>query len=407
MKLMYILPSEHFGGAEQQGVLQIRGLEAAGFEVVPVVGPGSLISDELVRVGVHDHRVIDDFPITEHSDRSVLEFLPHALSFIGSHRRSRRVLDALAEECDVEALYAVRTVGWVIAAAVARDLGVPYIIRAGSRPTRGLERRGIELLRWKYGAPSLVVANCEAVRAEIAPLFAAPSLIVPNIVDTRRFDADTAFARYRGVLGVSDDAPVIGLAARPAPGKGLELFLDVVERIAVDHPQARFAIAGDFASREQYEHEFHDHGMDGRVRFFGHLGDMQNFYASCDVVVLTSKQHSIEGSPNALLEAMAVSRPIVSTDVGGVGEIIDDGVEGFLVEDGDGAAFADRITELLHSPALRAQLGAAGRQRVLENNSERPVVAGLARAIELAADKDRVVAHELRDSVYPVPVGRA
>lgn len=389
MKLMYILPSEHFGGAEAQGVLQIRGLERAGVEVVPVVGPGDVIPAALRDAGVRDHVVVDDFPITEHSDLSVLEFLPHSVAFLTSHRRSRKLLDALAHQRDVDLIFGARTLGWVIAATVAHDLGVPYVVRAGSRPTRKIERWGLELLRWKYGPPSLVLANCEAVRAEIAPLLSAPSLIVPNIVDTRRFDAMTASPRYREVIGASPKTPVIGLAARPAPGKGLELFLEVVERVVAERPEARFVIAGDFGSREHYEHQFHDHGVDGRARFLGYLTDMESFYASCDVVVLTSEQHSIEGSPNALLEAMSVSRPIVSTDVGGVAEIVDDGVEGFLVADGDGAALAERIVELLESPALRARLGDAGRRRVLANNGEAPVIDLLGRAIEWAANQRR------------------
>jgi len=105
---------------------------------------------------------------------------------------------------------------------------------------------------------------------------------------------------------------------------------------------------------------------------------VESFLASCDVVVLTSKSRSIEGSPNALLEAMAMERPIVATRVGGVAEVITDGVEGFLVGEVDGEAFAERLVRLLGDPGLRRQMGAAGRARVLAHHREGDVVATLA-----------------------------
>ena len=267
-------------------------------------------------------------------------------------------------------MFAARTFGWIVAAAVARDLGIPYIVRGGSRPTRAAERFGIELLRWTYGPPALVVANCNAVRAAIAPLFSAPSTVVKNLVDTARFRPAPACPRYRRRRGTGGDAPVVGLAARPAPGKGLELLLDVVQRVVRTCAATKFLIAGEFGFRDHYEAMFRRHGLHERVEFLGHVSDMENFYASCDVVVLTSGQHSIEGSPNALLEAMSMGRPVVATAVGGVPEIIDHGVEGFLIEDGDGERFSDRLIELLRSKALRARLGTAGRERVMSQHND-------------------------------------
>lgn len=380
MKTMYILPSEHFGGAERQGILQIRWLKRNGFDVIPVVGPGHLISDELHRVGVHDQIVIDEFPTTD-AGHSLADFLPRVGSLVGSHGRSRRALAAIARQHRVDLLFAVRTFGWVVAAALARDVGIPYIVRGGSRPTRPIERFGIRLLTWTYGPPALVVANCEAVRVEIAPRFSAPSLVVENLVDTSRFDPAAAYPRYRQSLGGRRAARVVGLAARPAPGKGFELFVDVVRRVAATCADTQFLVAGEFAFRRHYEEMCRRHGVHNRVTFLGHVSDIENFYVSCDVVVLTSESHSIEGSPNALLEAMSLGRPVVATAVGGVREIIADGVEGFLIEDGDGDHFSGRLIELLESEALRIRLGAAGRRRAVSRNGDHESTSALGPAV--------------------------
>lgn len=398
MKMMYILPSEHFGGAERQGILQIRWLKRNGFDVIPVVGPGHLVSDELHRAGVHDQILIDEFPITD-AGHSTVDFLPRIGSLVASHNRSRTALAAVAERHGVNLLFAARTFGWVVAAALAHDLGIPYIVRGGSRPTRAIERIGIEALTRVYGPPALVVANCEAVRAEIAPRFSAPSIVVENLVDTVRFDPAIAHPRYRKRLDTGMAGRVVGLAARPAPGKGLELFLDVARRVTETCADTRFLVAGEFGSRHHYEDLFRRHALDDRVRFLGHVSDIENFYASCDVVVLTSESHSIEGSPNALLEAMAMARPVVATAVGGVREIIDDGVEGFLVEDGDAVRFAGQLTRLLRSETLRTQLGAAGRQRVLSRNSDEESTSTLATAVRMglaAATTGRMAADAAR-----------
>ena len=95
-------------------------------------------------------------------------------------------------------------------------------------------------------------------------------------------------------------------------------------------------------------------------------------------MVLTSNAHSIEGSPNALLEAMAMARPVLATRVGGIAEAVTHGAEGFLFRGSDVDGFAGDLIRLLREQTLRARMGAAGRKRILADFHADKVVAHLA-----------------------------
>ena len=112
---------------------------------------------------------------------------------------------------------------------------------------------------------------------------------------------------------------------------------------------------------------------------------MEEFFASCDAVLLSSRANSIEGLPNAVMEAMAMRRPVVATQVGGLTELVRHGIEGFLVPPDDRSAFAGHLVELLRDAQLRQSMGAAGRARIEDHFSEAKVMRLLVKVIEDAA----------------------
>jgi glycosyltransferase involved in cell wall biosynthesis len=377
VRILYILPAEGFGGAERQGVTHIRTLLELGFEVVPVVGPGKTICHALEREGVRDYVFMEDF-LTE-SDRplSLLEQIGGKLRapqvWLSMQHRFQRLLEARA----IELVFASRSYGWVVGSAAARKLGVPLIWRGGSRITSSMETAGVRFLGSLW-PPDALVCNCEAVRRDLAPLLHCPSFIVPNGVDVHRFDPARVEPRLRTELGLPAEVPVVGLAARPAPEKGLELLAEVVGCAVRRVPNLRVLIGGEFGWRGYYQQLFDSLGLGQRVTFLGHLNDVECLYKSCDVMVLTSPERSIEGSPNALLEAMAMERPVVATRVGGLAETVEHGVDGFLVRHDDAAGFAHYLVALLERPELRLRLGQAGRAAVLRRHDDRAVALRLA-----------------------------
>jgi glycosyltransferase involved in cell wall biosynthesis len=376
-RLLYVMPAEGFGGAERQGVVHIANLPRFGFDVTAVVGPGRPIRRALEDAGVHDYVFLDHLTHDRDAPLDALGTLRFwggaALDWVSTQRSLFRIV----RERRIDVVFANRSTAWIAASPVARVRGVPIVWRTGSRMTHGAQAMALRVLA-SLSRPALFLANCEAVRSQFAPLVGARSLVLANGVDTDRFDPERAKPRFRIELGISDDVPVIGFPSRPAPEKGMELLAAVVEYVAREVPAARFLVAGEFGWRKGYEEMYAARGMSERVTFLGHVPDIENFLASCDAVVLTSKSHSIEGSPNTLLEAMAMERPVVATRVGGVGEVITDEVEGFLVPDEDGETFARRLVRLLGDRDLRHRMGAQGRKRMVAEHRDVDVVAKLA-----------------------------
>ena len=124
----------------------------------------------------------------------------------------------------------------------------------------------------------------------------------------------------------------------------------------------RTQIVGDGPDRPVVTAALRDAGLDESVELLGDRDEVASLLAAADCFVLASRS---EGLPLSVLEAMAAGLPVVASDVGGVHELVADGVTGSLVPPGDPAALADALRELLRDPARRLQLGAAGRARVL------------------------------------------
>jgi glycosyltransferase involved in cell wall biosynthesis len=377
VRLMYVLPAELFGGAERQGVLHISKLGDHGFEVLPVVGPGTPIRRALADEGVEDYLFLEHLCHEAYYPLTGLGRLRFGTQFVRDWVNTQRSLLKLAMRRGVDLIFANRSTGWIGGSFVARMLDVPLVWRGGSRLTQRTEASALGVLS-RFARPDLFLANCEAVRADLAPMVDCPTRILRNGVDTRRFDPSRVRPRIREELGLGADVPIVGFPSRPAPEKGMELLAKVAELTARQIPNVRFLVAGEFGWRSHYEKAFAAQGLGDRIRFLGHMDQVEIFLGSCDAVVLTSKAHSIEGSPNALLEAMAMERPVVATQVGGVGEAVTDGVEGFLTREDDAGAFARRLTELLRDHVLRRRMGAAGRAAILERYHHEKVVGELA-----------------------------
>jgi glycosyltransferase involved in cell wall biosynthesis len=157
-------------------------------------------------------------------------------------------------------------------------------------------------------------------------------------------------------------APRIVCVANLHPRKRLGDLVLALERVRGQVPDARVRLVGggnaDEAGRVMALAAAR--GLADRVSLAGAIADVAPEIAAARVVALPS---SCEGVPTALLEGMAAGRPVVATAVGHVSSIVDDGVEGFLIEPGDIAALAARLTDLLTQPVLAATMGRAARAR--------------------------------------------
>jgi glycosyltransferase involved in cell wall biosynthesis len=165
--------------------------------------------------------------------------------------------------------------------------------------------------------------------------------------------------------------PLVGIVARLVPIKAHEDFLEAARLIVQGMPEARFLIIGDGQRRAELERLVDSLGLRSSVRFLGWRRDLERVYADLDVVALASRN---EGSPVALIEALAAARPVVSTAVGGVPEVVLDGQTGLLVPSSEPPALAQAILRLLKDRAYAENLAAAGRTHVYPRHDARRLV---------------------------------
>jgi len=178
----------------------------------------------------------------------------------------------------------------------------------------------------------------------------------------------------RRELGLPLDTPVFGIVARLAPIKAHEDFFQAALAILREVPHAQFLVVGDGERRHELERMVDDLGLRPAVRFLGWRRDLPRVYADLDVVALASRN---EGSPVALIEALAAARPVVATAVGGVPEVVVHGHTGLAVPPSDPSALAAAVLDLLRDRARAERLGAAGRQHVYPRYSSARLVADM------------------------------
>jgi glycosyltransferase involved in cell wall biosynthesis len=384
-RLLYLLPAEAFGGAERQGVYHLAELPRHGIEVTAFVGPGEPVPRALADAGV-SHQRLEQFPAGSPGPTTLAGRGRNMARWLHALSRSTSEIERRIQGHRFDLIFANRTFAWLVAARLSRRLGVPYVIRAGSRLAHPALSLALSLLD-HVAPPAAAFYNCRAVERAVGSRLRRPAYSLPNAIDIEQFASgpDGARAAARARLGLSLEGPLIGLAARPAPEKGFDLFAEVARRVSAKKPEARFAVAGEFGWRAHYEASLQRAGVGEAVRFLGHVGAMPDFFRAVDIVVLTSRARSIEASPNALLEAMAVGRPIVATAVGGIPELVRHGVEGYLVRDADARTFAGRILELIDAPERRNELARAGRARAESGHRKSVVVGELAHHLRTIA----------------------
>jgi glycosyltransferase involved in cell wall biosynthesis len=170
---------------------------------------------------------------------------------------------------------------------------------------------------------------------------------------------DEARRMARLSLEIPGDAHVVSTVGRLTAIKQHRLFLEAAQRIARQDAAALFLIAGDGELRSQLEQLARELGIRDRTRFLGWRRDLPTVYGATDVFMLTSRN---EGTPVALIESLAAGVPGVSTDVGGVRDVIDSDDVGLLIPFGDADALAGAVAALLSDNARRRSMGMRGRQ---------------------------------------------
>jgi len=163
-------------------------------------------------------------------------------------------------------------------------------------------------------------------------------------------------------------SPIIGIVARLVPEKGYVYALKAQAIVLKEFPEAQMVIVGDGPLRNKLEDMARELGIAGNVVFLGYQDHVESLIAGFDAFVLPSIS---EGMGLSLLEAMALGKPVVATEVGGIPEVVKKGVNGLLVPPEDEGSLAKAITNILSSRQMAFSLGQAARSTVFEKFSAR------------------------------------
>jgi len=360
VKIVRVIARLNVGGPAIHVVLLSARLRAAGYETILVKGTEAPSEGDLVGFA----RELGVEPVVVPEFGREIRWWDDAIAFWKLLRLIRR------ERPDIVHTHTAKA--GMLGRVAASLAGVPLVVHTFHghvfhgyfSPAR--TRLFVAIERWLARRTHRLVAVSERVRAEVlAHGVGRPERfhVVPVGLDLARFaECDPRRGELRRELGLSADAPLVGIVARLVPIKRHEVFLTAAAAVAGRLPACRFLVVGDGERRPELERIARELGLADRVRFLGWRRDLERIYADLDVAVLTSAN---EGSPVSLIEAMAAAVSVVGPRVGGVPDVVDDGTTGVLVPPGDAAPVAEAIVWLIGDVERRRKMGAAARERAL------------------------------------------
>lgn len=255
--------------------------------------------------------------------------------------------------------------GWT-AAVLARVRATVTVFHFASR--REKAGRGVLLNRMLGRRVDACVALSQAHKAYVSATERVPErkiVVIPNGIDVGAFSAARdARDEVRSDLGIAPDRTVVSIVAQLRPEKNHSMFLRAAREVLGRGARVTFLVVGDGVERPRLERLARELGIERDVRFLGTRSDVPAVMAASDVGVLCSFG---EAFPLSVLEFMAAGRPVVSTEVGSVDEIVLPGETGFLVPRDDAAALAVKLERLITDDGERKRLGDAAKRRVEEH----------------------------------------
>lgn len=218
-----------------------------------------------------------------------------------------------------------------------------------------------------FKKPRRLIAMSERIKSVATGSGVNPSRItvIYSGIDTSHTVDPSEGKRIRDHYHLSPHQPVIGTVANLFPRKGYEYLIQALVEINRKNPGVHCLIVGegDEVYRARLLEMIQEKGLEEMVTFAGFQSDVLPYIAAMDIFVLPSV---MEGFGIVLLEAMAMGRPVVATAVGGIPEVVQDGITGFLVPPRDSESLAKRLLYLFNHPEEREKFGQTGRQRVVE-----------------------------------------
>jgi glycosyltransferase involved in cell wall biosynthesis len=339
-RILHTESSRGWGGQEMRVFAELEWMRAQGHWVALAAHPAGQIARRAREAGFLTHPL-----------RTQKALLPWATAELAAWMKRQRI--------DIVNTHSSND-GWV--AGLAARLAGCVLIRSRhievDYPNRFLSGIAFRTLPHHVLTTSQRIADRLVAELRIPP---GRVTCLSTGIDLRRFD-DARTGTLREELGLAPGAALVGMISVLRSWKGHATFLDAAALLLKSGRAIHFVIAGDGPGRQELADKIAQEPWQGRVTLLGHRGDVENVLASLDVLALPSYAH--EGIPQIILQAQAMARPVVATTIGGIPEVVEDGVTGLLILPREPAALAEKISLLLDDAALRRRIGAAARKKV-------------------------------------------
>lgn len=349
MKVLHIESGRHLYGGARQVLYLMEGLARHGVENLLACPPGAHIA-----APARASATVFELPMKGDAD-------------LGLVARIRRLI--AAERPDLVHIHSRRGVDlW--GGLAARLAGVPCVL---SRRVDNPEPRWIVGL--KYRLYDHVIAISEGIRQVLLAEGLAPERVscVRSAVDATPYLIDYDKARFRSELGLGPSTPVAGIVAQLIPRKGHRHLLAALPAVLARHPDLQVLIFGRGPLEAELRQAIDAADLATRVRLMGFRDDLPALLGCLDLLVHPA---DIEGLGVSLLQAAAARVPIIASRAGGMPEAVRDGVNGLLIAPGDVEGLACAMNRLLDDASLRARMGEAGRQLMLDEFSPQTMCDG-------------------------------
>jgi glycosyltransferase involved in cell wall biosynthesis len=366
MKVLFVAPKLKGGGAERQWSILLPGLKRKGFDVMLLT--------------LHDRgRLYDQVA------RSV------ETRFAGMSSRFdvqglRRALATSSWKPELIVSFGVSS--HVIAALIARKTGAAHLLAehgsmGAPSPRLKLYRRLLIKLVARTGAGAVAVSEVQIPTIVKEGGFRKESIrVVPNGVPEPH--PEHSRESVRRSLGVGDDDFVVLLAATLRPVKRVDVFVEALLSAHEREPRIHGLVAG--AGPELARIEALARVPNEALQLLGHRTDVDDLLEAADVVCLSSEA---EIMPMVVLEAMAMGKPVVATQISALPDLVADGESGYLVPRGDPSALAGVLVDLSREPERAERLGKVGRSRYLERFTAERMIDSYANLLSDTAESRR------------------
>ncbi len=337
MTVLHTESSKGWGGQEVRTFRESLELMKLGVRIIILCQPGSVLGEKAAAAGIEVHTCNMKNSWDIFAVRAVLKLIrDEDVDLINTHSGRDTLLAGIAGRLSEKNPAIVRT----------RHLALPITSK----------------FTYNFLAHKIVTVS-EYVRNYLISEGIAPSKIVAihTCVDLHSFDPDMAKDNLRQELGLASSTPIIGTVSILRRKKGHHILLDAMNNILKEVPDGVFVFAGNGPQEHVLSEEIRTRGLNGRVFMLGLRNDIPDILKSIDIFVLPTLQEALGTS---FIEAMAMENPVIGTNVGGVGEIIKNEVNGYLVRANDPLALSQAVIRMLKKNDRGKTMGIEGRKMV-------------------------------------------